>query len=485
MIPRWWNLVIVFSAFMIQLITFGVAGAIGLYNIEFLDYFKVPVAELSLIGSINIGVFLGAGPLVSLLMRYISYRNVVILGSLISTASLLCIPFLNSIIFMYIVYGVVAGVGFAMAYLPSSVLAGLYFDKHRSLATGIVTSGSGLGGMLFPILVHYLIEYYGWKGSMFILAGLMLQCVVLGALLFPLEEKLIKEETRKELIHHDEFETGKANCKNGTSNSNNEKIENGRNDSESMNDGHACVNETDKMLERTDEVKTATKSDKNLKINEVPLKHCYVLCDFSFFIFFLNNILWNMGTVICWVLGPEYYVNMGLTKGNAATILTVSGIGCFIGSIIGGGLGNIKRLNRLGMYIIWNVLVGVFTLLLPVKIFQTVYILSSIMFLSGLAFGGILGLLVIFTVDLLGEKALGDAFGYLMLSNGVGAMLGPPLGGYLKDEYGTFDLTFYLSGSLIVVGGLMMLLIPVKNQLTYNKKKTIELTIDVNNSSDV
>jgi MFS family permease len=52
-------------------------------------------------------------------------------------------------------------------------------DKHRSLATGIVTSGSGLGGMIFPILVHYLIEYYGWKGSMFILAGLMLQCVVL------------------------------------------------------------------------------------------------------------------------------------------------------------------------------------------------------------------------------------------------------------------------------------------------------------------
>lgn len=59
------------------------------------------------------------------------------------------------------------------------------------------------------------------------------------------------------------------------------------------------------------------------------------------------------------------------------------------------------------------------------------------------------------------------------------------ISGYLKDAYGTFDLTFYLSGSLIVVGGLMMLLIPVKNQLTYDKKKTIELTIDVNNSSDV
>jgi hypothetical protein len=80
---------------------------------------------------------------------------------------------------------------------------------------------------------------------MFILAGLMLQCVVLGALLFPLEEQIIKEESRKELIHQDKFETGKANCNNGKPNCNNGKIENGRDDSDSMNIGHACVSETD------------------------------------------------------------------------------------------------------------------------------------------------------------------------------------------------------------------------------------------------
>lgn len=52
---------IVFSAFMIQVISFGTAGAIGLYNIEFIEYFNVGAAEVSLIGSINLGVFLGAG----------------------------------------------------------------------------------------------------------------------------------------------------------------------------------------------------------------------------------------------------------------------------------------------------------------------------------------------------------------------------------------------------------------------------------------
>ena len=61
MIPKWWSLVIVFSAFMIQLVTFGIAGAIGLYNIELIKYYKVGAAEVSLIGSINLGVFLGAG----------------------------------------------------------------------------------------------------------------------------------------------------------------------------------------------------------------------------------------------------------------------------------------------------------------------------------------------------------------------------------------------------------------------------------------
>ncbi|XP_063421462.1 monocarboxylate transporter 14-like [Mytilus trossulus] len=467
MIPKWWCLMIVFSAFMIQVISFGTAGAIGLYNIEFIEYFNVGAAEVSLVGSINLGVFLGAGPFVSLLMRHMSYRRVAVIGSLLSTTSLLCVPFLDNIIYLYIIYGLFTGLGFAMVYLPSSVLAGMYFNKHRSLATGIATSGSGIGAVVFPLLVHSLIQYYGWKGSVFILAGLSLQCIVFSALLIPLNKKTNREELKSVLINsniHDK-QTNNPEIDNMMTNGNCENY-----------NGHTSISE--KKVQENDEV---TKLMENSEPAAESLKHCYVLCDFSFLIFFINNILWNMGVAISWILAPEYFVSMGLTKGNAATILTFGGVGCFIGCIIGGGLGNIQSLSRLSMYISWNIAVGILIMFLPFKIFQSVEILSFIMFLNGLGFGGILGLLVIFTVDLLGEKALGDAFGYLMLSNGVGSIIGPPLGGAFKDYLGTYDPTFFFAGTLIIVAGLVMFLIPIREKFVPRPRRTaVEMTIEVN-----
>ena len=45
----------------LQVLCFGTSQSVGVYNIEFLRYFDVGAAAVSLVGSINIGVFLGAG----------------------------------------------------------------------------------------------------------------------------------------------------------------------------------------------------------------------------------------------------------------------------------------------------------------------------------------------------------------------------------------------------------------------------------------
>lgn len=63
-----------------------------------------------------------------------------------------------------------------------------YFEKKRSLATGIAVCGSGLGTFLFAPLIEYLIAEYGWRGAMLIIAGLVLNCAVLGALFRPVPD---------------------------------------------------------------------------------------------------------------------------------------------------------------------------------------------------------------------------------------------------------------------------------------------------------
>ena len=56
-----WGIVIVASAFMIQVLTFGTTASVGVYNIELLDHFHNNTVGVSLIGSINFGVYLGSG----------------------------------------------------------------------------------------------------------------------------------------------------------------------------------------------------------------------------------------------------------------------------------------------------------------------------------------------------------------------------------------------------------------------------------------
>lgn len=73
-----------------------------------------------------------------------------------------------------------------MIYLPAVVAVGYYFETKRSLATGIAVCGSGVGTFAFAPLATMLLNAYGWRGANLILAGLILNCVIFGALMRPL-----------------------------------------------------------------------------------------------------------------------------------------------------------------------------------------------------------------------------------------------------------------------------------------------------------
>lgn len=56
-----WGVVIIFAAFMIQVFTFGTATSIGIYNVEFLEYFDNDISGVAVLTSLNIAFFMGAG----------------------------------------------------------------------------------------------------------------------------------------------------------------------------------------------------------------------------------------------------------------------------------------------------------------------------------------------------------------------------------------------------------------------------------------
>ncbi|KAL4238902.1 hypothetical protein ACF0H5_003609 [Mactra antiquata] len=436
---------------------FGTSQSIGVYNIEFLRTFKSGAAAVALVGSINLGVFLGAGPLASVLMTRWSHRQVAVLGAIFANMGLVLMPFAPNLEYMYVFYGILSGLGYSLVYVPSHVLSGLYFHKHRSLATGIATSGSGFGAAMFPVVMYHMIQYYGWRGSLFIVSGLNLHLFVFALLLKPVPKEIqqlgdINIELTVVLENH-------VNSDHGEGTENNQKE-----DCEILVVAYAKNHGDD---ENENKVKS-TMLPSNKKATDIQRlkKHFLAIFTLDFMIYWLSNLLWNAGVAIVLVFFPEYAYSVDLSEQSASTAYTMVGVGSCIGCVLGGVLGNIKYIDRIILYILGNIGAGLITLVIPLKVMHTIVGLIFICLIFGLLFGIILGLLVVVTSDLLGVDLLGDGFGYLMLANGIGEFSGPPLAGLLIDHYGNQDPAMYLSGVFTILGGIVMSIVIVRRRLS-------------------
>lgn len=182
-----WGWVIVVSSLMCNIIVDGIGYSFGIFLPEFVNNFGETRSKVSLIGSLLCGTYLCAGPIVSALTNKFGCRPVAMTGSVISTVAFVLATFSPNIDILILTYGVLGGFGFGMIYLPSIVSVGYYFERKRAMATGIAVCGSGVGTFIFAPLTKYLLDQFDWKNALFILAGIVFNGCVFGALMRPLE----------------------------------------------------------------------------------------------------------------------------------------------------------------------------------------------------------------------------------------------------------------------------------------------------------
>lgn len=72
--------------------------------------------------------------------------------------------------------------------MPAIVCVTVYFEKLRSLATGIAVCGSGFGTVIFAPLTNYLITTFKWQGACLCIAGIVFFCSIFGWMFRPLKE---------------------------------------------------------------------------------------------------------------------------------------------------------------------------------------------------------------------------------------------------------------------------------------------------------
>lgn len=81
-----------------------------------------------------------------------------LIGIAIQTAGFIGASFASRIWHLYLSQGVLLGVGLGFIFVPCSPILSQWFQKRRSLATGISSAGSGVGGLIFSFGIQAMID---------------------------------------------------------------------------------------------------------------------------------------------------------------------------------------------------------------------------------------------------------------------------------------------------------------------------------------
>lgn len=86
--------------------------------------------------------------------------------------------------------------------------------------------------------------------------------------------------------------------------------------------------------------------------------------------------------------------------------------------------------------------------------------------LAGLAYGALFTLFPTTTADFFGVKNLGVNYGLVFTGWGIAGVVGPIVGGLVKDATGSYTISYIVAGILLVVGVVLVTLIKSPNKKT-------------------
>ena len=125
-------------------------------------------------------------------MDRFSYRFTAVLGSLGGIIGFSLASLSSKLWMMYPTYGLVSGFSYGIVCNSSILVVLQYFVTWRSLAVGIVTSGTAVGIFAITQITRVLLREFGWRGGLRGFAVLYFVCGLCSTVYVPLDR--MKEE---------------------------------------------------------------------------------------------------------------------------------------------------------------------------------------------------------------------------------------------------------------------------------------------------
>ncbi|KAF9887516.1 hypothetical protein FE257_010094 [Aspergillus nanangensis] len=159
--------VCVIAIFFINCFTWGAVSSYGVYLENYLsdEYFpEAQPMDYAFIGGLIFAMAMLVAPLVTIISRKYSTKVPMFLGIALLAIGYVTASFAQRIWQLYLSQGVAVGVGLGFTYIPSIPIVSQWFDKKRSLANGICSAGSGIGGLIFSFMADAVIRNVslGW-----------------------------------------------------------------------------------------------------------------------------------------------------------------------------------------------------------------------------------------------------------------------------------------------------------------------------------
>ncbi|KAF1843738.1 MFS general substrate transporter [Cucurbitaria berberidis CBS 394.84] len=157
------------AGFVIEIMVWGFPWSYGIFQ----DYYStsLPFAGSSgipAIGTSAMGILYMAAPITfGSVIRYPQYkRPAIVVGLLTMCLSLALSSLCTTVPQLVMTQGILYGIGGAVTYSPVVQFLDEWFVRRKGLAFGIMWAGTGVGGVITPLLLEFLLHKYGFRNAL-------------------------------------------------------------------------------------------------------------------------------------------------------------------------------------------------------------------------------------------------------------------------------------------------------------------------------
>ncbi|XP_001199253.3 monocarboxylate transporter 13 [Strongylocentrotus purpuratus] len=433
--PRWWKYVVLFGTFIDFLLVFGFFKGIGVFLVEWQQYYDITAVEASTITIGTAFVLPFTTPIGGALCQRYGCRPVAVTGALIASSATLVAAFSPNVpvlIFMLCI----CGVGLSMTFAPCPAILGFYFGRHLGFASGIMMSGVGAGILIIPPMMQALCNTYGWQGAFLIFSAIFANAVLCG---------MVYRPTPAERFNIDKLRAAHSQAQ--SSGFHLEKSSFSDQDKNMQDVSDHCNVKTNGVNPKG-QGPTVT----NKFVQLIRFFHFQLLWSDRLVTLFFTSILFvSFGYYSSLVyLTPRAVNDLGIAKQDASYILSTMGISSMVSRVTHGPLLDRKIISVFHLAPISLTISGLSSLLNPLA---NSYILQHLLAISfGIGSGAFNGMAPMLIRTLVDSSVVSSAFGLYVMTTAFGNLIGTFTLGALYDATGTYHSSFYIAGASTSMG---------------------------------